>query len=304
MSLSKWKELAAEKTKTGNMKQNLFDEITAEKTRSKTTDEAIAKTFRLDRLDQIAEQTKPKAKKGVRFQIPRINRDGGIDYAPEVDPYEDMDVEGLLNLEDYVAPEAEKRIAKIPKEAPKYEMDPSFWQIPSQPGPPRPPEPPEPPEPPGLPGEPLQIEWLEEPEDTSYLQRPEEEPEVTEARKEDANKILDEMGLPNYDDVEMRLAGPEMSATKQRNYLNLVIKKADTKRRQAVVKKSNATRSFNNGKITKEARDLIHNRSNELQEDITDYMAYYKSKLKTIKGSGRRGRGAYFFNDAKEMLQK
>ena len=45
MSLSKWKELAAEKAKTGKMKQNLFDEITAEKIRSKTTDEAIAKTF-------------------------------------------------------------------------------------------------------------------------------------------------------------------------------------------------------------------------------------------------------------------
>ena len=84
MILSKWKELAAEKTKTGEMKQNLFDEITAEKIRSKTTDEAIAKTFRLDRLDQIAEQTKPKAKRQVRFQIPRINRDGDINYAPEV----------------------------------------------------------------------------------------------------------------------------------------------------------------------------------------------------------------------------
>ena len=33
MSLSKWKELAAEKAKTGKMKQNLFDEITAEKIR-------------------------------------------------------------------------------------------------------------------------------------------------------------------------------------------------------------------------------------------------------------------------------
>ena len=96
MSISKWKELAAEKAKTGKMKQNLFDEITAEKIRSKTTDQAIAKTFRLDRLDQIAEQTKPKAKRQVRFQIPRINRDGGLDYAPEVDPYEDMDAEGLL----------------------------------------------------------------------------------------------------------------------------------------------------------------------------------------------------------------
>ena len=76
MSLSKWKELAAEKTKTGERKQNLFDEITAEKIGSKTTDEAISKTFRLDRLDHIAEKTRPKANRRVRFQIPRINRDG------------------------------------------------------------------------------------------------------------------------------------------------------------------------------------------------------------------------------------
>ena len=134
MSLSKWKELAAEKTKTGEMKQNLFDEITAEKIRSKTTDQTIAKTFRLDRLDQIAEQTKPKPRRRVQFR-PEINRDGGLNYAPEVDPYEDMDAEGLLNLEDYVAPQAEKQIAKMPKEAPKYEMDPSFWQLPTEPPP-------------------------------------------------------------------------------------------------------------------------------------------------------------------------
>ena len=40
-----------------------------------------------------------------------------------------MDVEGLLNLEDYVPPQTEKQIAKIPSKAPKYEMDPSFWQL-------------------------------------------------------------------------------------------------------------------------------------------------------------------------------
>ena len=44
-----------------------------------------------------------------------------------------MDVEGLLNLEDYVAPgvppQAEKQITKMPSKAPKYEIDPSFWQL-------------------------------------------------------------------------------------------------------------------------------------------------------------------------------
>ena len=46
--------------------------------------------------------------------------------------------------------------------------------------------------------------------------------------------------------------------------------------------KSNATKSFKAGKITKEGKDLIHNNSNQLQEDIKDYIKHYKSKIKTI----------------------
>ena len=97
-----------------------------------------------------------------------------------------------------------------------------------------------------------------------------------------------------------------MTETKQRNYLEKVVKDTETKRRQAVAIKSNATKAFEAGKITEEVRDQYHNRSNLLQVEIKDYMKHYRSKIGTIKGSGRkqRGRGAYFFNDAKEMLQK
>ena len=123
MSLREWKELAQSKTKVGKMKNQLYDQITAEKIKSKTSDAAITKSFR---LDEIIEGLKGKPqKKGPRIrQIKR--EDGGIDYAPEVDPYEDMDAEGLLNLEDYVPPQGEKQIAPKP---PKYQIDPSLWQI-------------------------------------------------------------------------------------------------------------------------------------------------------------------------------
>ena len=294
MSLSKWKELADRKAKTGEMKRNLFDEITKEKIRSKTTDQAIAKTFRLDRLDQIAEQTKPKPRR--RIQIPRINREGGIDYAPEVDPYEDMDVEGLLNLEDYVPPQAEKQIAKIPKKAPKYEMDPSFWQLSDPPL-----------DPPPLYEEkdPLAIEGPPD-EDDEFVDAEEELPDDYD--DEEVNKILDQLDLPNYNDVEMRLAQPEMTATKQRSYLQKVLKDAETRRKTVTVRKSNATRAYNARKITAEQRNLIHKNVGKLEKEIRDYRKHYESKLYSIKGSGlrrgQRGRGAYFFNDAKEMLQK
>ena len=290
MSLSKWKELADRKAKTGQMKRNLFDEITKEKIRSKTTDQAIAKTFKLDRLDQIAEQTKPKPRR--RIQIPRINREGGIDYAPEVDPYEDMDVEGLLNLEDYVPPQAEKQIAKIPKKAPKYEMDPGFWQLD---------------DPPPLYEEkdPLAIEGPpDDDEDDEFVDDEEGEAEEGDV-VEEANKILDELGLPNYYDVEMRLDEPEMTPTRQRNYLEKVLKDAETRRKQAVALKSNATIKFNKKKISAEERKRISDRSDKLQKEINYYKKYHQSQFKSIKGSGlQRGRGAYFFNDAKEMLQK
>ena len=292
MSLSKWKELADRKAETGEMKRNLFDEITKEKIRSKTTDQAIAKTFRLDRLDQIAEQTKPKPRR--RIQIPRINREGGIDYAPEVDPYEDMDVEGLLNLEDYVPPQAEKQIAKIPKKAPKYEMDPSFWQLD---------------DPPPLYEEkdPLAIEGPpDDDEDDEFVDA--EEGDDDDAEEEEVNTILDQLDLPNYDDVDKRLAEPEMTATRQRSYLQKVLKDAETRRETVTIRKSNATKAYNAGKITAEQKNLIHENVGKREKDIKDYKKHYESKLKSITGSGlrrgQRGKGAYFFNDAKEMLQK
>ena len=45
MSLSKWKELATKKAKTGKMKQNLFDEITAEKNKVKDNRSSYCKDF-------------------------------------------------------------------------------------------------------------------------------------------------------------------------------------------------------------------------------------------------------------------
>ena len=55
----------------------------------------------------------------------------------------------------------------------------------------------------------------------------------------EANEVLDVLELPNYDDVEKRIAEPEMNPTKQRNLKN-VIKNADKKRRQMVIMKSHA----------------------------------------------------------------
>ena len=68
--------------------------------------------------------------------------------------------------------------------------------------------------------------------------------------REEANKILDSLDLPNYD-VEMRLAESEMTATKQRNYLDKVIKDVETRRREVIAMKSNATKNSEKVKLMK-----------------------------------------------------
>jgi len=51
-SLREWKELAESKAKAGKMKNQLYNQITAERVKSKTSDAAISKSFRLDELKE------------------------------------------------------------------------------------------------------------------------------------------------------------------------------------------------------------------------------------------------------------
>ena len=53
-----------------------------------------------------------------RVKRPPKKGEPGIDYMPEVDPYEDMDVEGLIDFGDYVPPQQEKQLVS---KKPTYE---------------------------------------------------------------------------------------------------------------------------------------------------------------------------------------
>jgi len=224
MSLREWKKIAESKSKAGKMKNQLYNQITAEKIKSKSSDAAITKSFR---LDEIIEGLKGKpAALRVRKRGP-VKIEEGIDYAPEVDPYEDMDIEGLLNLEDYVPPQGEKQIAPKPPKYPKYQMDPSYWQTDSEMSPP-----------PAY--DDLSIAMG--PDESLAIEAPPDEAEDDEGDEAefdqgDVNKIFDDYELPNYDDVQKRLEEPEMTATKERKYLNKVIYNAENKRKQITVKK-------------------------------------------------------------------
>ena len=293
MSLSNWKRLAQKRTETGKMKNQLYDEITEEKIKSKTSDQRITKSFRLDEIIDGLKAQKPKNRpQGIRPGP--AGKPDEIDYAPEVDPYEDMDVEGLLDLQDYVAPQAEKQI--IPKgPPPKYEMDPSFWNLGGDES--------LPPEYSFVEEGPLEIEAP--PDDDDDLDRG------------DINRILDSTGLPNYDDVEMRLSQPEMTPVKRSKYLESNIKRANseissitstfktnTSKRLNQAIKNNAPRDVIE-KLERE-KDMAHKFADSRLKPIQEYRDYLKvQKKKSTKGSGvKRGSGVYFYNDAQELLKK
>ena len=162
----------------------------------------------------------------------------------------------------------------MPAKAPKYEIDPSFWQL----------DPPLDPPPLYEEKDPLAIEGPpeeeDEDEDEYYDVDDGEGDGDDDDEAKDPNKILDELDLPNYNDVEMRLAEPEMTATLKRNYLQKVMKDADRRRRQVIAFKSDATKKFNKGQITAEQRKLAHEKSDELRKEI---LTIINSKVKQSK---------------------
>ena len=62
--------------------------------------------------------------------------------------------------------------------------------------------------------------------------------------EDEANKLLDKLDLPNHDDVEKRLAQPEMNYERRQKYLKTLYKNAETRRKQAAVKKTHASNKF------------------------------------------------------------
>ena len=99
-----------------------------------------------------------------------------------------------------------------------------------------------------------------------------------------------------------------MTTTKQRNYLDKVVKDAEHRRKQVIAMKSDATKKFKKGVIDAAERDRIHGNSDKFRGELNDYIKQFRFKSKSYKGYGvtsrQRGRGVYFFNDPKELINK
>ena len=157
-------------------------------------------------------------------------------------------------------------------------MDPSFWQIPDEPPPP-----------------------YEEGEKLAL--------EAPQGEGDEDNQLLDQLKLPNYDEVEKRLAEPEVNYERRQNYLQKVYKDAETRRKQVAAMKMQASNRLQRGEITAEEKDQICGESNRLQGSIIKFKNKMKQKMKSLKGKGvrrgtQRGKGVVFYNNPQELLKK
>ena len=289
MSLLRWKELAKSKSELGNKINYVHNAIKQHKIDEQTSQESFAKVFKpvTSKLDDVIDSDLNLRMPQRRKRPPRKGEvpNYGIDIEDEV---EDMGLDDLFG--DYVPPQQEKQIVPKP---PTYEE--SLADV---------------------------LEGKKEIYiDPQYLsQDPQELPpeydddEEVDYAIDDEDLIkgtLEDIGISNYEQIEKILDQPEMTDKKKRSFINKIIKDATFKRKQLSGFKANVTKKYKSGNLSEAKRQMQNKRIDNARVVLNEYINHYNTKLKTIKGSGIKGRGrrqrggnVMFFNDPKQLLKK
>ena len=90
-----------------------------------------------------------------------------------------------------------------------------------------------------------------------------------------------------------------------------IIEQAEFERRKFGGLKTKVTMDYKKKKISEADRQILNKRLDDKRAVLNKYINYHKKKLKTMKGSGIKGRGrkqrggnVMFFNDVKQLLKK
>ena len=284
MSLLEWKKLAKQKTELGNKINFVHDTILKNQLGEKTSQESLQKVFKpiTTKLDDVAFRN---------LNIPRLKKRGrnrGVpDYAVDVED-EDGGIPDY-GLDDFydegLVPENKKQIVPKP---PTYEeslkdifegkkqiyVDPQYFP--------------------------------EEPQDLPPEYEEDEEIDYALDEEDNANMILDDLELSNYDDIEKQINLPEMTQLKIKKYVNKKLKDAEFRRNQLKGRKSQVSQAYNKGKISEAQKTMDYKRIDNASVVLNQYIKHYENKVKTMEGSGlkKRGGNIVFFNDAKQLLKK
>ena len=283
MSLLRWKELAKSKSELGDKINYVRNAIKKHDIGQQTSQQGFSKVFKpiTSKLDDVIDSNQvlrmPRKKRPLKKgEVP----DYGVDIEDEV---EDMGLDDLF--EQPVLPQQEKQLVPKP---PTYEqslqdllegkkeiyVNPQYF-----------------PEEPELPPE------YDYGNEIDYALDDEDE----------ANMILGDLGITDYENVEMRLNLPEMTPKKTKTYLNKILKDAKAKRNQLKGYKSSISKQFNSGSISEAMKQQEYKRIDNAGKTLNAYIKHYENKIETMKGSGmkkQKGGNVIFFNKPKELIKK
>ena len=249
--------MAKSKSALGKKINFVHNAITQKKLGDETSQIGFEKMFKpvTSKLDDVIASNLPRPQKQpARRKKAKLE---GIDYYPDVDPFEDMDVEGLFDETAPVSPQPEKQIPAAP---------PSYDEIRKESGDDPPPE-------------------YEEDDSPDYALAPGDETEAESSETEEANKLLTLLNIHNYNTVDTALGSSELSATQKRNYLEkTILPDAIFRRNQLKGYKSSFTKKFNKGEITEEQKNWQHQRIDRSSRALSEYIKHYKAKQKAVSG--------------------
>ena len=151
-------------------------------------------------------------------------------------------------------------------------------------------------------------EYMYEPEDLPPKYE-EEVPDYNIFEEDRINQALDQLGIPNYDDIELQLQQEGINDQKRKSYLKKILKDAKKEKLKLPGFLSDISKKINSGSITEAEAHYRRKIIQDTRKVLTDYIDYNNQKLKSIKGSGlkkktKRGGQVMFFNNPTEMIKK
>ena len=281
MSLLKWKEMAEKRSELGKKINTVRDTIKQKKISDQMGEVEAEKLFK-PITSELKELTAPKAPLRRLVKKKRPVPDYGIAIDDEVPDYGLEDLFG-----DQVLPQNDKQLVPKP---PSYED--VLEDLAS-----------------GKKQMYIDPEYMYEPEDLPPEYEEEEVPDYNILEEDRINQALDQLGIPNYDDVELRLTEKDMDNKKSKAYLNKILKNAKDQRSKLNGYWSDITKKLNSGLMTEAEAQYRRKVITDTRKVLNNYINYNNQRLKNIKGSGlkkktKRGGQVQFFNNPTEMLKK
>ena len=278
MSLLKWKEMAEKRSKLGKKINEVRETIKQKSISDQMGQVEAAKLFE-PITSGLKELTAPKA------PLRRLKKRGPVpDYGLEIGDVEEVPDYGLEDLfGEQVQPQNDKQLVPKP---PSYED--VLEDLAS--------------------GEKkmyIDPEYMYKPEDLPPEYEEEEGPDYAIIEEDQINQTLDQMKIPNYDDVELRLTQKDMNSKKRKRYIKNVIDKAEGERKKLNGFSADVTKKFKVGLMSEKEAELKRKVIKDTRKLLTEYINHYKQKMENIKGSGLKKGGQFqFFSNPAEMMKK